>query len=585
MSKHDWLSRLASTRWFVRWTSYVVIAILLLVAIQDVVAEVPKTDDAMQVRVRELIYVLRQYRPSARGDEWGSAIRELANIGKPALPELLRELKNTEREPTFQAMLFTLRAIGDPRALPFVIDELPRAERQSNRFTFNYSEFTDSKVNQFMQQNQYRPDDRNDFVSYGGPINEILGTLHKLSGTKDGDSWNAADWRNWWTLQQSSGKAEKRDTSLILAPRNEDLVERDGLYRYGVLFRTGPGQFLSPVMEIQFQNQSLANVPWALDMETGRIYEPLEGIQHAPKEKFEPFDVKKWLDRNRIDICGGDVRGVHLWLIDNARWESLDSEVASGRPLNMGREAFDISERDNNAPGKGVGTFLFTTREGSRGVMRVQHFEDAKATKYEYRLWNRREPIELREWPHASEGKPGTWQPAKLVLLKEPEFDNECLFDFKQGKKVVLPRSVFDQKLPDLEKIRKMRGALFNDWRIAPWAEQQGIDLVTAQRTAIFKGNSVPPRKICYLLVRAARESRVNEEAFETLSVARAKEILDRKPDLFQITQLGGSSNSDELARPWVFNTKAGVVGLLRILQENGSSIGFEYKLADEEQE
>ena len=466
------------------------------------------SDDVTQVRVRELIYVLRQYRPSERGNEWGSAIRELAKIGKPALPELLRELKNTERVQTWQAMLFTLRAIDDPRVLPFVIDELPRAERLSNRFAEYNLYFTDAKLHQFMRQNQNRPhDDRDVRVSYGGPIQEISGTLHTLSGTEHRDSANVAYWRNWWTAQQSSGKAEKQDTSLIVAPRNEDLVERDGLYRYGVLFPTGPDQFLSPVTEVQFEDHAFANVPCALDIETGRIYEPLEGVRYAPKEKQDYFEFKRWVDQNRIDIRGGDVSDVHLWLIDNARWESLDSEVASGKPLNMGREAFSISERDNNGPGKGVGTFLFTTREGSRGVMRVQHLEDAKATRYEYRLWNRRERIELRARPHASENQAGTWQPAKLVLLKVPEFDTECLFDFKHGKKVVLPRSVLDQKLPDLQTIRKMRGQLFNDWRIAPWAEQQGIDLVVDGAHGggnPFDGDARPPREIGYVVLRAA---------------------------------------------------------------------------------
>jgi hypothetical protein len=251
----------------------------------------------------------------------------------------------------------------------------------------------------------------------------------------------------------------------------------------------------------------------------------------------------------------------------------------------MGREAFAISERDNNAPGKGVGTFLFTTREGSRGVMRVQYLENAKATKYEYRLWNRRERIELHARPHASEGKAGTWQPAKLVLLAMPEFDTECLFDFKRGKKVVLPRSVLDQKLPDLQTIRKIHGQLFNDWRIAPWAEQEGIDLVVNLVHAggnPFEGGEHPPREIGYLVFRAARQARVSEEAFETLSVERAKEILDRKPNLFQITMIA-SDEPDEPASTWVFNTKAGVIGLLRILKLQENAIGFEYKLADEE--
>ena len=46
-----------------------------------------------------------------------SVIRELIEIGKPAVPKLTAELDRTE-EPMLSDLAFVLRAIGDPRAAP-----------------------------------------------------------------------------------------------------------------------------------------------------------------------------------------------------------------------------------------------------------------------------------------------------------------------------------------------------------------------------------------------------------------------------------------------------------------------------------
>src|SRR5580704_10340990 len=87
-----------------------------------------KTDVDVQKRVRELIYVLRYHRASARVEEWTGAMRELVRIGSPAVPELVAELDRTERPVTLRGLAFTLRAIGDPRAVPSLI----RAQSKKN---------------------------------------------------------------------------------------------------------------------------------------------------------------------------------------------------------------------------------------------------------------------------------------------------------------------------------------------------------------------------------------------------------------------------------------------------------------------
>src|SRR2546421_365157 len=71
----------------------------------------PRPDDRTQ-RARELIYVFRTYRVFCRDEEWAQTIRELATIGKDAVPELVAELDRTDRDATLRSLAFTLRAIG-----------------------------------------------------------------------------------------------------------------------------------------------------------------------------------------------------------------------------------------------------------------------------------------------------------------------------------------------------------------------------------------------------------------------------------------------------------------------------------------
>jgi hypothetical protein len=80
-------------------------------------------------RVRELLYVLRYHRVFSRSDQWAGAVRELIEIGKPAVPELVAELDRTDHDAELRALGFVLRGIGDVRAVPALIRAIPRTLR------------------------------------------------------------------------------------------------------------------------------------------------------------------------------------------------------------------------------------------------------------------------------------------------------------------------------------------------------------------------------------------------------------------------------------------------------------------------
>ena len=87
---------------------------------EGTVATASLEEDAGLRLIRENIYVLRHQHLN-RKEQWAAAIRTLVRIGPPAVPELIRELDRRNRSTTLRSLGFTLRAIGDPRAVPALI--------------------------------------------------------------------------------------------------------------------------------------------------------------------------------------------------------------------------------------------------------------------------------------------------------------------------------------------------------------------------------------------------------------------------------------------------------------------------------
>jgi hypothetical protein len=386
-------------------------------------------------------------------------------------------------------------------------------------------------------------------------------------------------------VEGQEGIRQRADSgsSSLLAPRNEDLVERDGVKKFGPLFPTGPDQYLSPVAEVVLERNTIADAPSALDFETGRTYEYHEGIEFGGPEKQRWLSSTKWEIKKGIDLEAGEGRDLHVWLIDNSRWDSLDAEVRSNKPLAIGREEYSMWTLGNKLKAEQTKTYLFTTREGSRGVLRVHRSPDEARPRFEYRLWNRKTNAVVARRPPPP-AKQGEWQPQKIVILQEPDFGNRCLFRFDRGESQELPASIFvPEAPPKMAELLKTHGAIFEHERIAKWARVRGID-IASQRSRIMRsdGGDAGPTEEMDLTLLDARTAQVTPEAFDDLTVARAKEILGRSPEFYQLPYLMASSESERPQATYVFETKSGHIRLITILHVRNdlSSISFQYKLA-----
>jgi hypothetical protein len=169
-------------------------------------------------RVKAYIDILRNFKVFENKRRWFAAIRGLMEAGSAAVGPLAEELKQTRRGSTQSAMAFTLRAIGDPDAIPALIDAL---EQSSGCCDCGLGKDT-SALGRFMRRHQISPVDED--IGFGRPVREITAALERLSGHTEGDEH----------FYSYDARGKKLQCSYHLTP---EIVERDRQVRKKVADR------------------------------------------------------------------------------------------------------------------------------------------------------------------------------------------------------------------------------------------------------------------------------------------------------------------------------------------------------------
>jgi RNA polymerase sigma factor (sigma-70 family) len=566
----------------------------------------PRTIDQTQ-RVRELIYFFRSYLMGSRDEEWARTIRELTTIGKAAVPELVAELDRTDRDSTLRSLAFTRRAIGDPRAVPALIRAIPKALRPpGSDFALGVA---DPDLRAFMQTHQNYKDDQSKSVRFrcGRPVNEIITAIERiarhreppdvgendplrhifLGGTPENQAQQRAKfeerrelWQDWWSARWQDFLTREELQSVELPRRDEDLVEMAGVARYGVLFPTGPQVRLGPVRMLRLTLAQYGNGRSHLDFDTGRVFGQYEGMKSADWGQPEQFGspMTAWYRRNGIDVrCLGSLEGLdlQLWLVDDGRWDTLEAEIRKGEPLLLGREATSYLARFHKTwtdfKYDEMATFLFTTREGGRGIVQVFP-KDADADRYRlrYRMWLTSQ-AESAARPPVAEARearsPGTpFGQVVTTTLENPAEGRETLLDLETGRKVVPPEFLKPQEFTNAWSLTR------ND-RFARWCRDRGVDLFGRVVTAEIEA-AAPVAKAAPMAFRPASalvgldmiDARILPQSFDEMTVEEAREILGRMPkNRYPATHMMIDSNLVERPDTFAFQTREGVVGLLQL--------------------
>lgn len=573
-------------------------------------ADVPSALDpeALQVqRIRELIYVLRYHRVFERYEQWAAVIRELVEIGPPAVPELIGELDSTDRDATLRGLAFTLRAIGDRRAVPALIRNIPKALRPPGSDCG--MGVSDAALQQFMMSHDIHsvylarhPEQQRepgDTFSYGRPVNEILYALEKLTGHREPDEekdplrgvflrgtpeqqdqqrQQFADrqraWQTWWDAHAVELIKAEEVASLGPPRDNAAAIEAAGIARFGVMFPVGLNVRLGPPSEVELGSLQHWNAKSSIDLDTGRVYEYGAGLSKSPN----------WPDRDWQQLAGVDVRSqgglegedLHLWLIDNGRWETIEEEIQSGTPLKLGRESTDylrpFRERSTDWINGEIGTFLFTTREGGRGILRAFPADAATSLRrFEYRMWERDRPAPIEFLPP---DPPATATPLPdpiTVKLAKPQRGAEFLYDLDRQQALTLPR---EGELEPFYSITQDEVAL-------SWARLRGVDLCVSETSLgpYYVGADSPKSMLILNGIRMLNREIV-PQTFETITLEQAREILQRVINRDETSYFSPSiSGPKNEPATYVFQQIDGRIGVLQVTSPAGPAESITFRL------
>jgi len=380
-------------------------------------------------RTRELIFFFRHHHAFTHEEEWAKTIRELIQIGKPAVPELVAELDGTERRNTISSLAFTLRAIGDNRAVPALIRAIPKT-LLSGKYSDCGIRIRDPELRAFLWPHQHWISRvETEFFSYGRPGTEILASLERLTKHREPppnvtgpnllevflegtDAEQARQralyeerrrmWDAWWSEHWQDYLAAEELKSVELPKRDVDVVEAATVRRFERLFPTGPHVQLGLIQELSLDTDEVKRGRSCLDFETGQVVVYKKGmVTGKDAARYEDQRINDWMAANGLDLhaTGGFVEGsaLYSWRIDDQRWDTLATQILKNEPLLLGTEGMAYLRQNGDFEhfwtAEKMETRFFLTREGGRGIVQISPMNlESRQHRIRYRMWTNPTP-------------------------------------------------------------------------------------------------------------------------------------------------------------------------------------------------
>jgi beta-lactamase regulating signal transducer with metallopeptidase domain len=376
---------------------------------------------AREARIERVLEIMRNYSVGKNEKSWATAIRELIEVGKPAVPRLIQELDRTEREQTLRALGFVLRGIGDPRTVPALIRAIPRTY-PGGGCDFGLTIQDDPDLLKFMQQHDNSSGGGGRLFTYGRPIREVMPALEKITGRSHG--WlelNFADqagqgadqdrmkraaflkharkWADWWSKNWRKYVHDPVDAQLDLT--------REALDRYAESIPKSPHP--KPASEIPCgpnvvvgggvsnrlvrsfdESQPGAFLQAFLDLDSGRLPNPPQDLLEISPNGETSKELLAWAEREGVDLItvktalpGSDRRvyaflplGMKVWRIDNDRFDNLQNELCDANKVSLPEPwkglMAQVDEKTGKFDEKLTVSFLFITKEGTCGALQIQ---------------------------------------------------------------------------------------------------------------------------------------------------------------------------------------------------------------------
>ncbi|WP_010587387.1 M56 family metallopeptidase [Schlesneria paludicola] len=350
-------------------------------------------------------------------DFWLRTMKQLADLGPDAVPDLIAELDDTEDRRMLQCLGFILRAIGDRRAVPALIRAIPKT-LQRGMFSDSGLNTNDREVLAFAQKHQWIirfkgkpgiPDtefQKGNEYHLGRPISEIFSTLYQLTGQELGEDeinsvrdtgtptqraikraqflQTAKKWSDWWEKHWDEFVQDKSYSRVNLVVKPE--AESDWILQPEMRFRIqiSSGLFLDSI-----QNPTAKFV--LFDLDTGRQGHLPEKWRGANLEtKLD--EILAWATQEGFDMLGMESESsksgerihtlrpidLELWQLGRDRWKPEEEglglkftveEVQAKGTKTEELEFYDLNS--NSFDPMSTASFLCITREGTPCLLHV----------------------------------------------------------------------------------------------------------------------------------------------------------------------------------------------------------------------
>ncbi len=338
---------------------------------------------------------------------WATAARRLTQIGKPAVPALIEELDRTTADRPLRSLGFTLRAIGDPRAVPALIRAIPRTLMAPGG---DYGlRMDDPELLAFLRNHDLDDTDRLEGFSFGTPYREVTGALHSITGQRfNEDELNfihlsgtpkqrwiqrwlfhglATRWAVWWkkNWKKFTDDPVYSKISLPSLPDAPPVAATSAEQP----FPTGP-----KVKDADGWANVIIGPPQAQehyrtfkDLDTGRETKwpgELGDPAKANGDEIARFAANEGLDLRGIEYTppGSDrsyfalqALGLRAWQVENSLYDRIGNNLRAEKIPDLDRPAgemltdFDPATKTYHPENKA--TFLFVTREGTTGILQL----------------------------------------------------------------------------------------------------------------------------------------------------------------------------------------------------------------------
>ncbi|TWU08466.1 carboxypeptidase-like regulatory domain-containing protein [Stieleria varia] len=329
---------------------------------------------------------------------WLLTMCQLAELGEDAVPVLTDQLKSADDHMTIRCIAFLLRAIGDQRAVPALIEAIPKTVRFSGS-DMGLRETTPELI-AFAQKHDLDKTDEPGEYGFGRPLREVFGALESLTGQDFGQNeinfceWNgdepesirrrklqlfqrtANHWATWWNELPESDKIDHwtREIPIIeLESIDDQTIAPDAPLR---LTATQSGMIIGPPSERG------EHAPNFIDLETGRMAKLPERFRNAESLQDE---IDAWARDEGFDLMGIEAKpdsGPPYYTIRtiNATAFELPAEHWREPPAVLSLEhlqsiskptAETLTPTSDAPPAKSKGVFLVITGEGIPFLLHV----------------------------------------------------------------------------------------------------------------------------------------------------------------------------------------------------------------------